>query len=175
MLEQYQVKPISKVLTEDQCQYCIESIENTKPEEVIEGKSHRKLYSFSREKETYKQIFEICDKITKTTINPDLESRELFIVEYKPGYRVTKHKDRGIGEKTVTRAYTLVIQLSPESHYTGGKTLIYNNGSTFELNQIRGSGIIFDSGLEHEVTTIETGNRFSLAILYHKTIKKVVI
>ena len=80
------------------------------------------------------------------------------IIKYTKGSFFVKHVDRG--ERQSYRLKTIVIQLSNPEDYKGGDLIVKDVISSRE----RGNCIIFDSGVEHEVTLIKKGIRYSVII-----------
>ena len=59
------------------------------------------------------------------------------------------------------------IQLSDENSYEGGDLLIDYSGDTYHAPRSKGSVIVFDSRLTHEVTPVTRGERYSLVKWFH--------
>lgn len=82
---------------------------------------------------------------------------------YRPGDWFQPHDDTNHWDNNYyDRKLTVIIQLSDESDYDGGETLL---GRTEKMQQPacqkeKGSILIFPTFLEHEVTEITRGNRF---------------
>lgn len=71
-----------------------------------------------------------------------------------------KHMD--YGQTPGCRKLSISIQLSDENSYTGGDLKIYNGGEEFVAERKKGTAIIFNSMLVHEVTPVTSGTRRSL-------------
>ena len=69
--------------------------------------------------------------------------------------------------KSHTRKLSMSVQLSDENTYDGGDLIIYFGGKHFVAPRIKGSVIVFDSRLTHEVTPITRGERYSLVKWFH--------
>ena len=80
------------------------------------------------------------------------------IIKYTKGSFFVKHVDRG--ERHSYRLKSISIQLSNPEDYKGGDLIVKDVISSRE----RGNCIIFDSGVEHEVTLIKKGIRYSVII-----------
>ena len=61
------------------------------------------------------------------------------------------------------------------SLYEGGNTIVYNDKETVILSKNQGDGIIFPSKMDHELTEVTEGERFSLVIMFKENLNKVVI
>ena len=59
--------------------------------------------------------------------------------------------------------------------YKGGDTLVYDNDKVIKLSKEQGNGIIFPSSMDHELTEITEGERFSFVVMFKETLSKVVI
>ena len=59
--------------------------------------------------------------------------------------------------------------------YKGGNTLVYDNNKVIKLSKEQGDGIIFPSSMDHELTKITEGERFSFVVMFKQTLDKVVI
>ena len=59
--------------------------------------------------------------------------------------------------------------------YQGGDTLVYNGDETIKLSKEQGDGIIFPSSMDHELTEVTDGERFSFVVMFKTTLDKVVI
>ena len=80
------------------------------------------------------------------------------IIKYTKGSFFVKHVDRG--ETQGHRLKSISIQLSNPEDYKGGDLIVKDVISSRE----RGNCIIFDSGVEHEVTLLKKGIRYSVII-----------
>ena len=80
------------------------------------------------------------------------------IIKYTKGSFFVKHIDRG--ERQSHRLKSISIQLSNSEDYKGGDLIVSDVVSSRE----RGNCIIFDSGVEHEVTLLKKGIRYSVII-----------
>ena len=88
---------------------------------------------------------------------------------YKVGQFYTKHVDYNGNPANVahTRKLIMSIQLSDENSYEGGDLLIDYSGDTYHAPRSKGSVIVFDSRLTHEVTPVTRGERYSLVKWFH--------
>jgi PKHD-type hydroxylase len=89
--------------------------------------------------------------------------------KYNEGCFYKKHTDYGENDKHKTRKLSLSLQLSDENEYEGGELILYNHiqGNSFPVHKSKGSLIVFDSRIVHEVTTVTSGTRYSLVKWYH--------
>ena len=92
----------------------------------------------------------------------DIESVQLS--HYKKGQFYSKHVDFNNfnSNNAFTRKLSMSIQLSHENSYEGGDLLLYYSGDVYRTPKSKGSVIVFDSRLTHEVTPITKGERYSL-------------
>ena len=101
----------------------------------------------------------ICDMILSKCKPLGMLKLPFFkIIKYTKGSFFKKHTDRG--NVYQYRLKTIVIQLSNPEDYKGGDLIVSDVISSRE----RGNSIIFDSGVEHEVTLIEKGTRYTVII-----------
>jgi len=76
------------------------------------------------------------------------------------------HVDAGPGP-SATRKISYVAMLSPEDKYTGGDLQIMNHGTPETAPRKRGSVHMFPSFMVHQVTPLESGERYTLVIWVH--------
>ena len=70
----------------------------------------------------------------------------------------------------LTRKLSLTAQLSDENDYEGGDLIFYDGTEDVDKaisSRCKGSVIVFDSRLNHEVTSVTKGVRYSLVKWYH--------
>ena len=95
------------------------------------------------------------------------EDKELAqISKYSEGEYYKQHKDFGKNNH-LTRKLSLTVQLSDENDYEGGDLLLYNGSTSDKLSRGKGSVIVFDSRIYHEITKVTKGVRYSLVKWYH--------
>ena len=89
--------------------------------------------------------------------------------KYNEGCFYKKHTDYGDNDSHRTRKLSLSLQLSDETEYEGGELILYDNirNDNFLVSKSKGSLIVFDSRITHEVTSITSGTRYSLVKWYH--------
>ena len=93
-------------------------------------------------------------------IDPNITFIEPYEIKmYVDGDRFDKHHDGCVNfENKVHRKINLVIQLSDELDYDGGDLII----DSHIANRTIGTGIFFPANVNHTVTPITRGTRFSL-------------
>lgn len=102
---------------------------------------------------------EILDLVlSKTKIFGIENIREGRILKYEPGCFFNIHKDAY--DEHPNRYKTLIIQLSDENDYEGGKMVFGND----VLNKKIGSTTFFDSNILHGMEIIESGIRYSFVV-----------
>ena len=94
------------------------------------------------------------------------DREKMQISKYEPGKYYGLHTDFS-PTRTVAahlRKLSLSLQLSAPEEYTGGDLIINvpGKGEKFTSPKSKGTVIVFDSRLEHEVTPVESGVRYSL-------------
>ena len=67
-----------------------------------------------------------------------------------------------IGPWNYHRKLSVVLQLSNPEDYTGGDLVINPGGELLYPDKTQGTVIFFPSILQHEVTPLESGNRYSI-------------
>tara|TARA_B100000927_G_C16414206_1_gene448574 strand:+ start:133 stop:687 length:555 start_codon:yes stop_codon:yes gene_type:complete len=101
----------------------------------------------------------------------DIDKEDLQFSKYDEGCFYTRHTDYSEGEGQIlkTRKLSLSLQLSDENEYEGGELILYNHlkNNTIKACKSKGSLIIFDSRMAHEITPITSGVRYSLVKWYH--------
>ena len=103
----------------------------------------------------------------------DLEPAQ--VTRYKEGQFYQKHMDFGPSRNnaTFTRKLSLTLQLSHPDEYEGGNLVLNTEGldingePTYTFTRAKGSIIVFDSKLVHEVTPVTGGTRYTLVKWVH--------
>lgn len=86
----------------------------------------------------------------------------LQLAEYSVGGHYVWHSDVGAGD-TSFRKLSLTVQLSSPDDYNGGELeFMVKPGIPEDKQRKQGSAIIFPSFLEHRVTTVTKGSRWSI-------------
>lgn len=99
------------------------------------------------------------------------------VVRYDKGEECKKHTDKGSDLITGSRYKTVIIILSDNSEYEGGR-LIVEGEETHIANRVKGNVVIFDSVLEHYVEEVTNGTRLAQVIWLTKedfNIKKDIL
>ena len=111
-------------------------------------------------------LFANCKNFRYELSKCDVEGVQLS--QYNIGQFYSKHVDfNGNPEtKSHTRKLSMSVQLS-DNNYEGGDLIIYYSGEKYIAPKSRGTVIVFDSKLTHEVTPIIKGERYSLVKWFH--------
>ena len=136
--------------------------------------------------EEYNWIFErILTWLQEFKLPVENLGHEFIIQKYLKGFEFKPHIDDVLSsnKKDVIRAryYTILIQFSEPSEYTGGELWVNNidyegNSVDIKVNNQIGNVSIFDQGKLHWVTPIKSGERWSCTIFLEKNaLKKSVI
>ena len=96
----------------------------------------------------------------------DEDKEAAQISKYLKGEYYGEHRDFGNGSH-FTRKLSLTVQLSDENDYEGGDLIFYTGSGRDQAPRGRGSVIVFDSRIFHEVTPITKGERYSLVKWYY--------
>ena len=96
----------------------------------------------------------------------DMEGVQLS--KYQDGLFYNKHVDFNNDpiHKAHTRKLSMSVQLSDNS-YDGGELILYYAGNQYIAPKSKGSIIVFDSRITHEVTPVIRGERYSLVKWIH--------
>ena len=88
---------------------------------------------------------------------------------YGVGQFYNKHTDFCSDHSTTshTRKLSMSVQLSDEKSYDGGNLILYYGGKYYDTPRTKGTVIVFDSRLTHEITPITRGERYSLVKWIH--------
>ena len=111
-------------------------------------------------------LFANCKNFRYELSKCDVEGVQLS--QYNIGQFYSKHVDfNGNPEtKSHTRKLSMSVQLS-DNNYEGGDLIIYYSGEKYIAPKSKGTVIVFDSKLTHEVTPIIKGERYSLVKWFH--------
>ena len=112
-------------------------------------------------------LFANCKNFKYELSKCDMEGVQLS--RYSLGQFYDKHIDfNGNPDlKSYTRKLSMSVQLSDEDSYEGGDLIIYYGGEQYIAPKGKGTIIVFDSRLTHEVTPITRGERYSLVKWFH--------
>lgn len=112
-------------------------------------------------------LFANCKNFRYELSKCDMEGVQLS--RYTQGQFYNKHVDfnGNSNTKSYTRKLSMSVQLSDENSYDGGDLIIYYSGEKYIAPKAKGTVIVFDSRLTHEVTPITKGERCSLVKWFH--------
>ena len=112
-------------------------------------------------------LFANCKNFNYELSKCDVEG--VHLSRYGVGQFYNKHMDFNGDQatKSHTRKLSMSVQLSDENTYDGGDLVIHFGGKYFTSPRVKGSVIVFDSRLTHEVTPITRGERYSLVKWFH--------
>jgi predicted 2-oxoglutarate/Fe(II)-dependent dioxygenase YbiX len=91
--------------------------------------------------------------------------------EYSSGDFLNWHKDSH--EVIYGATSTIIIQLN--DNYIGGDVLYKIDNETFTIPKKKGSIFVFDSNIEHSVSELESGMRYSMNAWPESKIKKMLL
>ena len=98
-----------------------------------------------------------------------VDYEEVQMTKYKKGDYYKKHIDFGFdrGQRAHTRKLSSTLQLSDSDEYEGGDFILHIDGFVqheriIKVPRSKGTLIVFDSRLPHEVTPITSGTRYSV-------------
>ena len=98
----------------------------------------------------------------------DYDKESVQISKYSEGEFYGIHRDYDYEDNfTITRKLSLTVQLSDENDYEGGDLVFHTGNSKEKATRGRGSVVVFDSRVYHEVTPVTKGTRYSLVKWYH--------
>ena len=112
-------------------------------------------------------LFANCKNFKYELSKCDMEGVQLS--RYTLGQFYNKHTDFNGDQETKshTRKLSMSVQLSDENSYGGGDLIIHYGGEQYIAPKVKGTVIVFDSRLTHEVTPIIKGERYSLVKWFH--------
>ena len=138
-------------------------------------KDFKDIYVIERKDKKFKYLFDKCDEVVYENYDKKLISHQIYIIKYFEGDYIKRHNDNWQTETSQGRLLSLVSQMTHPNLYEGGDTLVYNGDDTIKLSKEQGSTIIFPSSMDHELTKITKGERFSFVVMFKESIGKVVI
>tara|TARA_R100000008_G_scaffold86724_1_gene81140 strand:- start:5468 stop:6085 length:618 start_codon:yes stop_codon:yes gene_type:complete len=111
----------------------------------------------------------IYERIRDLSIEAN-ETYKLDICGFTEHLQFTEYEGKGakygyhvdIGPWNYHRKLSVVLQLSNPKDYTGGDLVINPGGELLYPDKTQGTVIFFPSILQHEVTPLESGNRYSI-------------
>ena len=148
------------ILTKEECTELIKLCKDYKPSPIYNKNSGVYLKHSRRISEQSK--FSDLEKVKKILL-PKLKEYNIWdlpdtthIIRYNEGSYFKRHKDRG--GPFENRKYTLIIQLSNIEDYEGADLIVHNSKASKQIGNL----ILFDSGIQHEVTELTKGKRYVL-------------
>ena len=107
-----------------------------------------------------------------TNFNYDLSSSDQEVAQvsrYCEGDYYTIHNDYNNDKESPshTRKISMSVQLSDSSEYEGGDLILYEGKKSVTMPKSKGTIIIFDSRMYHEITEVTSGTRYALIKWYH--------
>ena len=112
-------------------------------------------------------LFANCKNFKYELSKCDVEGVQLS--RYEVGQFYNKHMDFNgdSGTKAHTRKLSMSLQLSDEKSYDGGDLILYYDEQKYPTPKSKGTIIVFDSRITHEVTPVTRGERYSLVKWIH--------
>ena len=166
---------VSNLLTKDECDLILNfSTENLKlkPASIVGEEEHN--YDVRKSNVVFYPCYQkfpfILEKISKLineNINVkgfdlDYKNSEFQFTEYKTGDFFGWHRDITGNESTQHKRYcSLVIQLNDE-YEDGNLEIKLSDNSVMTVEKGIGNVIVFLSNMEHRVTSVKNGNRYTL-------------
>lgn len=111
----------------------------------------------------YQRLTDVCIQLNKKFFKFNLFgfAEPLQLTHYMaPGGHYEKHVDRAF--QGLIRKLSMSVQLSNPKKYKGGDLIIYEGDFKRPTIRTQGSVIIFPSFMEHQVTEVTKGERYSL-------------
>jgi|TARA_R100000278_G_C5471170_1_gene164556 Rps23 Pro-64 3,4-dihydroxylase Tpa1-like proline 4-hydroxylase len=174
-LDSNKITYLNKFLSQDDIEFIFNLIPSL---EIVRNENEiffRSLYLVEREDSRFQFLFDKCDKAIFDATGEHLLSHQLYFIKYFKGDYIKRHNDEWDTDISHGRLYSLVAQMTHPNLYKGGDTLVYDNDKVIKLSKEQGNGIIFPSSMDHELTEITEGERFSFVVMFKETLSKVVI
>lgn len=111
----------------------------------------------------YQRLTDVCVQLNKKFFKFNLFGfgEPLQLTHYlAPGGHYEKHVDRAF--QGLIRKLSMSVQLSNPEKYKGGDLIIYEGDFKRHTLRTQGSVIVFPSFMEHQVTKVTKGERYSL-------------
>ena len=105
--------------------------------------------------ELYEFLFDRLKSLDLINLNNSF----IGFVRYHEGGFFAKHVD---GPE---RAYTIIVQLSEDSEYTGGDLVVLNQ----VVDKVKGNTVVFGTQVPHELKKVTSGTRNALVIWLDKS------
>ncbi len=169
------IRQINNFLSQDDVQFIMNKLSTLNEVRNEDDTFNRSIYVVERDDNRFKELFLKCDLVAEQTYQKKLKGHQLYFIKYSKGDYIKRHNDNWNTENSAGRLYSLVAQMTHPSLYEGGNTIVYNDKETVILSKNQGDGIIFPSKMDHELTEVTEGERFSLVIMFKENLNKVVI
>ena len=166
---------LNKFLSQEDISFIIDSLETLEIKRNEDDTFNRSIYVIERRNKKFKYLFEKCDEVVFENYDKKLTSNQIYIIKYFEGDYIKRHNDNWQTEVSQGRLLSLVSQMTHPNLYEGGDTLVYNGDDTIKLSKEQGSTIIFPSSMDHELTKVTKGERFSFVVMFKESLGKVVI
>ena len=134
----------------------------------------RDVYTAERTDKEFTFLFDKCDTVVREAYNENLIGHQLYFIRYNKGDYIKRHNDIWQTYTSAGRLYSLVAQLTDPENYEGGNTIIYDDNEPIVLSKQLGDGVVFPSSMDHELTEITKGERFSLVIMFKSTVNNII-
>lgn len=150
------MKYFHNFLTDDECNYLINLVKDKVPLFNIEDNRNLDVFPI------LEPIPFLSDKLDKIGI---IGNPQFNINKYGEGCYFETHTDRGgKNDPMGKRLRTIIINLSDDSDYTGGYLYIGKK----VMSKDRGGCIMFSSDIEHSLSPIKSGVRYSVVFWLNK-------
>lgn len=87
---------------------------------------------------------------------------DISVVKYTAGSYCKYHSDISVFDEKETHKISLVVQLSDQEEYEGGRLILFDNGTPYLVKQQRGLAVLFPSFMYHKVEEVTGGERLTL-------------
>ena len=149
------IKVFNNCLSDDMCDYYINKINNVKKY----VKEHYKLINDKMYNDKLSKYLK--DFIKDEIKNCDKISHLFFFNSFKENQNMYVHQDIFIKTNAEYTKYVIVLYLNDD--FIGGKTRFYNNFKIFkEIQPVKGSILVFDIKLYHDVEKVLSGCKYSM-------------
>ena len=165
---------LSKFLSKSDIKFIFENLNSLKEIRDEDNIFNRSIYIARREDILFRSFFSKCDDVFFKHYNKELLSHELYFIKYYKGDYINRHNDNWNTKTSAGRLYSLVAQMTPPDEYSGGHTIVYGDNN-ITLSKEVGSGIIFPSSTDHELTEITEGERFSFVIMFKENLNTPLV
>lgn len=165
---------LSKFLSKEDIKFVFDNLNSLKEIRDEDSIFNRSIFIARREDIAFQPLFDKCDDVFFNCYNKKLLSHELYFIKYYKGDYIKRHNDNWNTKTSAGRLYSLVAQMTPPNEYSGGDTIVYSDNK-ITLSKEVGSGIIFPSSTDHELTEITNGERFSFVIMFKQSLNNSLV